>query len=249
MKKITTEFATIFGFIKSRFPRSQEQLSKLRAERLIARTALKRAGLLGFKPVSSAKWTNIKRDWTGKLYIQIEHDSIKGCSPEMMRWWFENLGKTTNWDGVGFDGPEASFYHLWHHKDHVAVTPLTKSSSGFSNGGRTRIQEQFNDYCEQIYVDTTTDRLDNEEFTFTVRIMGVVICRIFHFYSPDQDGLQFYAETQVGMETPVFGWLFNWIILPFIYSKKTGEHWVRHNIEETGQSEGLIATLYNHYTQ
>lgn len=224
-------------------------LGKMRANRLNARRALKRAGFLGFKPLSSAKWVNIKRDWTGRLFMQIEHDTVKGVTPAMIKWWFENLGRTTTWDGVGFDGPEVSFYHLWHHKDHVAVTPMTKSETGFIEGGQTAIREQFNDFKNKVNVTPITERLDEKEFTFTQGLFGLPFCRIIHHYSPEADGSQFYAETQVGFELPVLGWLFNWTLLPLIYSKQTGEQWLRHNVEETGQSEGLVPTLYNHYTK
>ena len=96
----------------------------LRRRRLDARAALQRAGVTAFKPESSAKWVDVSRDWRGRLTVRIEHDTIRGVTPAMLRWWFENLGRSTTWDGDGFTGPEVSFYHLWHHRDHIAVTPL-----------------------------------------------------------------------------------------------------------------------------
>ncbi|KKO96926.1 hypothetical protein THAR02_10968 [Trichoderma harzianum] len=219
----------------------------LRKARLNARNALQRAGALSFKPVSSAKWVDIKRTWTGKLHVRIEHDTIKNCTPEMMRWWFENLGRSTNWDGVGFDGPLISFYHLWHHRDHVSVTPISGSKTGFAPGGSTRISEQFNDCHEKINIIAVTERLDNGEFTFITKRLGLTVCRIFHLYSAEENGLRFYAETVIGVDTPVFGWLINWLVVPFIYSKSTAERWIRHNIEETGRSECVIPSLYDHH--
>jgi hypothetical protein len=219
----------------------------LRASRLAARAALERADKLDFKPVSSAKWTNIKRSWTGKLRVQIEHDIVRGCTPQMIRWWFENLGRSTTWDGAGFDGPEIPFYHLWHHRDHIAVTPITGSGTGFAVGGRTRIQERFNDYNEKIDVEVVAQRLDDEEFTFTATFLGRKAVRIIHLYSPEPGGSRFYAETQIGLDTPVLGWLINWLLLPHIFSRRTAEHWIRHNIEETGRSEAVIPPLYGHH--
>ncbi|PTQ90609.1 hypothetical protein [Agitococcus lubricus] len=229
------------------FPVSPTQQAILRSQREQARQVLCRAGVAGFKAENSAKWVNVKRDWQGKLYVQIEHDTVRGCTPAMIRWWFENLGQKTTWDGQGFNGAEIAFYHLWHHRDHVAVTPLNGSHHGFAVGKKTRIQEQFNDHHERISVEVVTDRLDDEEFTFTVYIMGIKVCRIVHLYSSEAEGSRFYAETEVGFDLPVIGWLLNWFVLPFIYSKTTAEHWIRHNIEETGASEGIIPPLYHHY--
>ena len=79
---------------------------KVRDQRLAAREALARSGDLAFKPVSSAKWTNISISPRGAMRVQIEHDDIAGATPQMMRWWFENMAGTTTWNGVDFTGPE-----------------------------------------------------------------------------------------------------------------------------------------------
>jgi len=65
-----------------------------------------------------------------------------------------------------------------------------------------------------------------------------------HLYSPVSDGISFYAETEIGVKIPVIGWIFNWILRPWLYSRKTAENWVKHNIEETGRSEDVIPPLY-----
>jgi len=214
---------------------------------LDARAALQRAGVTAFKPESSAKWVDVSRDWRGRLTVRIEHDTIRGVTPAMLRWWFENLGRSTTWDGDGFTGPEVSFYHLWHHRDHIAVTPLAEGATGFAEGSRTRIQEQFNDHHERVDVEVLTDRLDDEEFTFSVSTGGMRVVRIVHLYGPEGDGSRFYAETRVGSDVPVIGWIINWLVLPRRYSKRTAEHWIRHNIEETGRSEQVIPPLYAQY--
>ena len=103
--------------------------SELRQNRLNARKALENFGDCTFKPESSAKWINIVRNWTGKLSVKIQHDSIKNVTPEMMKWWFENLAGTTNWNGIDFKGPEISFYHLWHHRDHIKISPLSNKET------------------------------------------------------------------------------------------------------------------------
>jgi hypothetical protein len=30
----------------------------------------------------------------------------------MLKWWFENLGGKTTWNGIDFTGPETYNYHL-----------------------------------------------------------------------------------------------------------------------------------------
>ena len=166
----------------------------LRARRLLARDALDRAGTLAFKPVTSAKWVNIdvRRDMS--IRVQIEHDTLRGVTPEMMRWWFENLAGGTTWNGVDFSGPTVSHYHLWHHRDHIAVTPLTYGPArnpGFAVGSRGVIDEQFNDYRDRIHAEVITTRLDEEEFTFEIRKWGQMVGSIVHKYPVVRGGSGF----------------------------------------------------------
>jgi len=222
---------------------------QLRAKRLMARQVLERIGHVEFKPETSAKWVDITRSWDGSIRVQIEHDTIKGCTPEMMRWWFENLAMTTTWNGVDFSGPEVTFYHLWHHRDHIAVTPLTTGhdgavNNGFAPGAVSMIQEQFNDHHFRVEATVYTVRLDHQEFTFLIKKFGLTVGHIVHLYSPAPDGINFYAETKMGFSMPLIGWLLNWLIIPWAFSRKTAENWVKHNIEETGRSEAIIPPLY-----
>jgi hypothetical protein len=225
---------------------------KMREMRLAARNALANAGTLTFKPVSSAKWTDISRTWKGTVLVQIEHDNIKNCTPEMLCWWFHNLSRTTTWNGKDFNGSEVTFNHLWHHRDHVQVTPLTNASDGkinhgFLEGCNSRIDERFNEFHFHVNTVMHTIKLDNHEFTFLITMGGIPFGHITHLYEQETDGSSFYAETELGSQIPVIGWLFNWIVLPFIYNKKTAENWVRHNIEETGRTEDILPILYEHY--
>lgn len=220
----------------------------LRAQRLRAYAVMKTVGRTQFKPETSAQWVDIARDWTGRTVVRIEHDTIKGCSGPMMRWWFENLAASTTWNGTDFSGPEVSHYHLWHHRDHISVTPINSSSSrqhrGFAVGAETIIREQFNDHHERIRARVITTRLDDHEFTFHIKRFGLTVGSIVHRYHDTNDGLRFYAETQIGSTLPILGPILNWLIAVHIYSKTTAEHWIKHNIEETGQTEAILPVLY-----
>lgn len=221
-------------------------LAELRTRRQHARDALDRAGTLAFKPVSSAKWVNVETRRDGSITVQIEHDTVRGVTPEMMRWWFENLSATTTWNGADFAGPEISHYHLWHHRDHISVTPLTPGphgNNGFAVHATSQIDEQFNDYHDRIRAEVVTTRLDDEEFTFEIRKFGRTVGRIVHAYGPERGGLRFYAETTISLGSGLAS-LAN-AIRPLFYTTRSAEHWIRHNIEETGRSEDIIPTLYH----
>lgn len=219
----------------------------LRARRLQARDALVRAGHPQFKPVSSAKWVNVEMLRKGRIKVSIEHDTIKGVTPHMMRWWFENLGSTTTWNGVDFTGPEVSHYHLWHHRDHIAVTPLSGAGNkGFAVGELSRIDEQFNDFNDRIHAKVRTTRLDDEEFCFNIMFGNIRAGEIVHRYGPEDGGLRFYAETTIGAEGAAIPAN---LIRPLMYSRRSAVNWIRHNIEETGRSEDVIPILYENAQQ
>lgn len=221
---------------------------------LAARNALEKAGRLAFKERSSAKWTDISRSWNGTVLVQIEHDRVKDVTPEMIRWWFENLARTTNWNGVDFSGPEISFYHLWHCRDHIALTPLNSvpggpENHGFQQGADSRIEERFNEVHFHVHTVMHTTKLDNHEFTFLITAGGIPFGRITHLYEQEEDGCSFYAETEMGSRIPVIGWLINWLLLPFVYNKKTAWNWITHNVEETGRTEDVLPILYAKYAK
>ncbi|WP_040785539.1 hypothetical protein [Nocardia pneumoniae] len=181
------------------------------------------------------------------MRVQIEHDTIRGVTPEMMRWWFENLAATTTWNGIDFTGPRISHYHLWHHRDHISVTPLSSGSAGGTNNGfavgsSSRIDEQFNDFHDRIHATVLTTRLDDEEFNFDLRALGRTVGHITHRYHQERTGLRFYAETVIGIDSGPQR-ILN-LARPWAYSTRTAENWIRHNIEETGRSEHIIPILH-----
>lgn len=221
----------------------------LRTAKLNARKALERSNNLHFKSQDSAKWADITQRPDGRILVQIEHDNIKGVTGEMLKWWFENLAGYTTWNGVDFTGPEVALYHLWHHRDHVAITPLSNASDGtinkgFLQGAESQIEERFNEYHNHIHQRMHTITLTDKEFTFNIMQGNKIAGHIAHKYEPVEDGVSFYAETEVGMDGGIFAKIFNKYILPKIYTTKDAEYWIYHNIQETGRTEDILPILF-----
>lgn len=222
---------------------------RLRKQRLLARDALVRAGKPDFKRQSSAKWADYIREENGCVAAKVQHDDIRDCTPEMIKWFFEHLGCCTIWNGVDFSGPEVSIYHLWHHRDHVAVTPLTsvgeRENLGFQQAARTRIHELTNEVHEVIHFEMETVVLDTYKFTFNVMMGGKPTGHVKHIYTPTEDGgSTFYAETKVGLNSG--GTLLNKLFVPRLYTRQTGMNWIHHNIQETGRMQDILPVLYDH---
>lgn len=234
--------------------RDHAGMKRLRQQRNLAREALLASGSADFKPMTSARWVHLERQRNGVILVQIEHDTLKGVSSEMMLWWFRNLGQTTQWNGIDFSGPEISVYHLWHHRDHVAVTQLSDGADGETNRGfrksaKSRIQEVFNDYRSKVDAEATTIELNDAEFTLIVSQFGMTVAKLAHHYNAEGNDLRFFTESHIGSRLPVVGPLFNWLILPWLYSLRKGEEWIRHNIEESGQTEKFVPVLYKYHLE
>ncbi|MEZ5185527.1 MAG: hypothetical protein R2720_07255 [Candidatus Nanopelagicales bacterium] len=64
--------------------------------------------------MSSAKWVDATVSRHGAIRVQIDHDDITGVTPEMLQWWFENLGGTIHpilhlaAHSAGWRGPDLS---------------------------------------------------------------------------------------------------------------------------------------------
>lgn len=147
---------------------------QLRKQRMLARDALVHAGKLEFKRYSSAKWADFIEESDGSRVAMVQHDDVEECTPEMIQWFFEHLACCITWNGIDFSGPKVSVYHLWHHRDHVTVTPMTdageKKNLGFLLNAETRIHELTNEINKVIYYRMKTICLDTHEFTFQILV-------------------------------------------------------------------------------
>ncbi len=227
-----------------------QNIEDLRAKRLLAYDALSRAGKSEFKRYETAKWADFYKDSDGRMYAVVQHDDIKGCTPAMLRWFFEHLGCCTTWNGHDFSGPQVSIYHLWHHRNHVAVTPLsdcgTTKNLGFLEGADSRIHELTNEVNDVVYYDMNTVTLNEREFTFNVMKDGVPTGHVKHIYEDNgHNGCTFYCETEVGlMGSNLKSRLINRFLVPKLYSKSQGMQWIAHNIQETGLLQDICPILY-----
>jgi hypothetical protein len=227
-----------------------KDMARLRQAHLVARDALFAAGKPDFKRYSSAKWADFFINEHGNMFACVQHDDVKDCTPEMIKWFFEHLGCCTTWNGKDFSGPEVSIYHLWHFRDHVAVTPLTdngdKKNLGFLEGANSRIHELTNEVNDVVYYEMNTVTLNTHEFTFNVMKDGKATGHVKHVYEPNgKGGSTFYCETEVGlMDGSKQSDMINKVLVPKLYSKEQGIQWIHHNIQETGRMQDVLPVLY-----
>lgn len=193
------------------------------------------------KSAASAKTTQSKLP-SGQLLLTIEHNVIRGVSPSMLRWWFENLGQS-----MTFRGKTYPRYLLWHPRDHIHWELAAPGpAGGTGQGARFRIVEAFAANAK-YYVDSVefVEKLDSEGISLVRREMGTEIFRLEHRFGSSPSGATYRSRMVVGAASGLIRPLFNAVIRPRVFSDEMGAAWLTHNIEEVSMFEHLLPSLYS----
>lgn len=192
------------------------------------------------KPVASARTTQAILP-SGQLELTIEHDTIRGVTPVMLRWWFENLGKD-----MSFGGQTYPRYLLWHPRDHIHWELAQRSpDGGTGQGAHFRIVEAFA-ANPAYYVDSTeyVEKLDEQGISLVKRIAGVEVFRLEHRFGQVAQGASYRSRMVVGIASGALRWPFNAVVRPRVFSDAMGTAWLTHNVEEVSMFENILPPLY-----
>lgn len=190
------------------------------------------------KPLESAQ-TSVTTLPDGRLEFAIVHDVLRGVTPAMLVWWFNNMHGEHD---VGF-GPVPR-YRLWHPTDHFALTYVRPANDGrrFGAGAQVRIQEFFGARPEYaIDVVSTIEFLNKNGFAHRDVVLGKVVAEMRYRFEAIKQGTRYQNSLVVGV--PGFS-LFNRFVRPAIFSEAKGRAWLRHNVEEVGNFEFFLPGLY-----
>ena len=159
----------------------------------------------------------------------------------MLRWWFENLGKTMTYRGTVYPR-----YLLWHPRDHIHFELATLSpNGGTGQGARFRIVEAFAadpDY----YVDSVVlfEKLDDEGISLVRREFGRELFRLEHRFAIVPNGTSYRSRMLAGASSGRLAGLINSVVLPRVFPNAMGTAWLTHNVEEVSMLEHILPALY-----
>ena len=192
------------------------------------------------KTIESAE-TSLSYDEFGRMVLRIRHDTLKGVSPEMVAWWFGNIG-----GDMKVKGSRLNKYLVWHPNDHIfweLVRP--GEDGGASIGAQFRIVEAFGRNPD-FYVDVinTVTRLDVTGFTALTYKLGQEIARLNHDFISVNDGTQYLSTLIVGSPMPFIGRFINAGVHRALFTEAMGRAWFKHNIEEVGLFEHILPSNY-----
>lgn len=192
------------------------------------------------KPLESAE-TSLHYDRYGRMVMTIRHDVLKGLSPDMLAWWFANIG-----GDMEIDGQKLNKYLVWHPVDHIKWELVRNAPDGTIGPGAVfRIVEAFGANPDH-YVDIRdlVIRLGPAGFTLVQRRLGLELARLNHDFGAVAGGASYASTLTIGASAPGVRQILNPLLHRFIFTEAMGRAWLRHNVEEVGALEHIVPRIY-----
>jgi hypothetical protein len=193
------------------------------------------------KPEKSAE-TSLGYDACGRMVMNIRHDVLKRVTPEMVAWWFGNIG-----GDIEIEGRRLSRYLVWHPHDHILWQLARPGPDGLAGrGARFRIVETFGrNPAHYVDVTETVTRLDATGITLEGYLLGQQVTQLKHDFAAVEGGTLYLSSLTIGTAAPGLRWIVNPLIRRMV-PEAMGRAWLKHNIEEVGLLEHIIPRLYQH---
>ncbi|WP_031529280.1 DAPG hydrolase family protein [Dyadobacter crusticola] len=198
------------------------------------------------KTVKSAE-TEYVTSPNGVYYLSIGHETLKGITPQMLEWWFKNIGGE-----MTYQGRVCTKYRVWHPRDHIRweLHRNGRKDGSVGVGSYFRIVEAFGRNPDWT-IDSAelVTKLDHTGIRLVKRILGIEIFSLEHWFEPVGDTDCSYRSLMSVGDEGWFGRLFfNRLIRPWIFTREMGFAWMKHNVEEVGNFEFFLPELYSSQT-
>ena len=172
--------------------------------------------------------------------MTIDHQPLRGITPAMLLWWFENIGGT-----MQYEGDVIPNYLAWHPVDHIRWELARPAPGGGAReGARFRIVEAFQGRPE-YYIDTTetVEKLDATGIRLVRRIAGQTFLQLSHTWAACPEGTHYVSVLEVGCAAPLFSPI-NRYLTRRRFPVPMARAWMVHNIEEVGLLEHILPGAY-----
>jgi hypothetical protein len=192
------------------------------------------------KPLSSAK-TEVSVLPHGRIKLWIEHDVVRGVTPRMLVWWFQNIEGE-----MEIAGRRVPRYRVWHPIDHVEFRVAKRLADGsVGRGAVFHIREAFAaNPAWAIDIHTHIEKLDESGFVHVPKKLGIEIARMEYVFEAVPGGTRYTNWLLAGSELPVLGPLANSVIRPLAFPDPKALAWLTHNVEEVGNFESFLPALF-----
>ena len=182
----------------------------------------------------------VKKLPSGRRRATIDHEPLNGLTPEMLLWWFSNIGGEMDYGGVSIDR-----YLVWHPLDHIRWALAKPGPTGRAEeGANFRIVEAFGANAD-YYIDSTetVEKLDVTGIRLVRRVAGVPVLQLEHIWSRCDGHVHYVSVMDIG--APV--WFLrpvNRLLSTRLMPEPKLRAWIKHNVEEVGVLEHILPSLY-----
>jgi hypothetical protein len=176
----------------------------------------------------------------GRLHCWIEHELIRGVTPQMLVWWFKHLEGE-----VSVQGERLSRYRLWHPRDHIAIEYSRRNCDGSVGVGCVIHLTEMLGGDERYLIDTHTEilKLDEQGFIHRPKFHGMRLALMEYEFEPREGGVLYRNSLTVGARG-FLGRVINPCIRAVLFGEERARAWIKHNVEEVGNFESFLPSLY-----
>jgi DAPG hydrolase PhiG domain len=191
------------------------------------------------KDVSSAK-TSLELLDDGRMEARIDHELIRGVTPEMLVWWFRNFPHSS----LAWQGELVSMYRVWHPRDHIRLRVIRRPldrAPGVSRGAKISIDERIGP--KVTHTVARVRQMDETGLHLVVRLMRIKVGELRHTFSETPDGTLYRSLLVIGTTLPLLRRPIN-AFARRRFTPEMGEAWLKHNVEEVGNFQFFLPKLY-----
>jgi hypothetical protein len=195
------------------------------------------------KPITSAKIEERALSG-GQVQLYIEHDVLRGVTPEMLVWWWRNIEGE-----MELGGRKYTRYLIWHPIDHIHFTVHERRPDGSVGPGSVfHIVEALGaDMNNLVDVRAHLRRIDERGAMIEVLGLGQPILRIEGHFVPAEQGTMMISTMTIGSA----GWIarngLNQLLIDWLFPPVRRQAWLKHSVEEIGNLQFFLPALFRSY--
>jgi hypothetical protein len=177
----------------------------------------------------------------GQIQLEIDHLPLVGITPEMLAWWYRVLPIST----IDVNGTTYPLYHIFHLTEHGqlwVVEPATDGSDGMGEGSLVARREWFGAHDSEGAGRVIS--ISPQGLVVRPEVAGVQMGEIRHIFNSTANGSQYRVESLIGLDWPIIGPLFNYLLRNTVFTEDMLREWERHQIEEVSMLNYYLPQLY-----
>jgi len=181
----------------------------------------------------------IQRFSRNRVRMTIDHEPLEGITPEMLLWWFRNIGGE-----MTYAGETVPCYRVWHPLDHIGWELKREApGGGAGEGAQFHIVEAFA-RDPRMLVDTvdTVEKLDRTGIRLVFRLVGAQLFQLEHTWSAAEGRTHYVSVFDLGARNPLFAPV-NAFVRRRLFTPAMDAAWIKHNVEEVGLLEHILPQL------